>query len=63
MESDMLFDIFKQAIVSEYEAYRFYSDAASHTTHQEAKSLFEKLAGMEMRHKTELEDLYKTLRP
>ncbi len=62
MDRKMLFDIFKQAIKNEDEASEFYSTAAQNTADQEAKRLFKKLADTELRHKKELEDLYRTLR-
>ncbi len=62
MDRRMLFDIFKQAIKSEDEAFEFYSTAAQNAGDQDATSLFKKLADTELQHKKELEALYKTLR-
>lgn len=62
MDNDTLLKIFKKAIVDEYNAYEFYLKAASTTTNEEAKKLFERFAAQELNHERDLKELYKTLR-
>ncbi len=62
MDNDTLFDIFKIAIVNEYEAYEFYRKAAEGAVNIEAKKLFENFAATELGHKASLEKLYETLK-
>lgn len=63
MDNDALFEIFKVAIVNEHNAYEFYQKAAKNAGNNlEAKMLFEKFAAVELRHKQDLEELYKTLK-
>ncbi len=62
MDNDTLFEVFKVAIINEHNAYEFYLKAAKDTANIEAKRLFEKFAAMELSHRTELEERYKTLK-
>jgi len=62
MDNNTLFNTFKTAIMEEHKAYEFYLKAASSTTNEEAKKLFEGFAAEEMRHVHALEELYKNLK-
>lgn len=62
MDNDILFNIFKTAIMNEHKSYEFYLKAASSTTNGEVKRRFESFAAEELRHENDLEELYKTLR-
>jgi rubrerythrin len=62
MDNDTLFDVFKKAIVHEFEAHEFYKKAAANTQNAEAKALFEQFAMTELNHKRALEDLYASLK-
>ena len=62
MDNDTLFDIFKTAIMNEQAAYEFYQKAAKGTGNMEAKKLFENFAATELGHRSQLEELYKTLK-
>jgi rubrerythrin len=62
MDNDSLFDIFKTAILNEHNAYEFYLKAAKGADNMEAKKLFENFATTELTHRTQLEELYKTLK-
>lgn len=62
MDNDTLFEVFKKAIVNEHNAYEFYLKAAKDSVNAEAKKLFENFATTELGHRTQLEELYKTLK-
>jgi rubrerythrin len=62
MDNDTLFEVFKTAIVNEHNAYEFYLKAAKDATNLEAKKVFEEFAATELGHRTDLEELYKTLK-
>ncbi len=63
MDNDTLFEVFKAAIVNEHDAYEFYQKAAkNYANNVEARMLFEKFAAVELRHKQDLEELYKSLK-
>jgi rubrerythrin len=62
MDNDTLFEVFKTAIVNEHNAYEFYLKAAKDSTNLDAKKIFEEFAATELGHRTDLEELYKTLK-
>ncbi|HLE40800.1 MAG TPA: ferritin family protein [Nitrospirota bacterium] len=62
MDNETLFEVFKAAIVNEHNAYEFYLKAAKDSSNIEAKKLFENFAATELGHRTQLEELYKTLK-
>jgi rubrerythrin len=62
MDNETLFEVFKAAILNEHNAYEFYLKAAKDSSNIEAKKLFENFAATELGHRTQLEELYKTLK-
>ncbi len=62
MDNETLFEVFKAAIINEHNAYEFYLKAAKNSANTEAKKLFEDFAATELGHRTQLEELYKSLK-
>ena len=62
MDSETLFNYFKQAIEDEDKAHAFYLEAAASISEPEIKKTFEELAQTELFHSKMLKEKYKKLR-
>jgi rubrerythrin len=62
MEKEELFQKFKMAIESEYEAYQLYKDIAERSGDSELRAIFQKIASEEWEHRETIMKRYSILK-
>jgi rubrerythrin len=62
MDNEKLFEMFKEAVDKEHEAYETYKDIAENVDDDNLKKIFKDMADDELRHKEQIMEQYNILK-
>ena len=62
MDNEKLFEMFKEVVDKEHEAYETYKDIAENVDDENLKKIFEDMAKDELKHKKQIMEQYNILK-
>ena len=62
MDSEKLFELFKESVDKEHEAFNTYKEIAENVDDEDLKKIFEDMANDELKHKEQIMEQYNILK-